>query len=1020
MTIWKTKLATWLHDPAEKALVLLRDKTGHEWGTVAELRESILGSRDLPADLKPLVRRADWYASAADRPQWPRDADQHRFARWTQVDFAEKPQLIHPLTGEPTDLLGKLTEIPVEELKQLSRGHFERLAQPFESISDESARHKKILLAFWRFGPEPPETGQSPLALGQLWRNLPADTRVPDHSIWRHLDLASALAGAMAADTSGTPALLAVSFGPVQGFIAEARTTSDLWAGSHLLARIAWEGMQVVCDRLGPDAVLFPQLRGVPLVDVWLRDKRKLPDEWFQQEEWSKRRSDANPLFSAALPNRFVAIVPADQVSELAQDIEERVRDFVATLGERSLARILKEVGESDSESLPPPEGLPCVGQLAEQLRGFPEVHWAAVSWSLAEGTERDAKRPADDTGLREALAGFYPRGSKLGFLDHEWQVLEHSGGIELEGVRFFEPNPGALYPALYELLDRVAAAAKAARPFDQLKQEGYRSTLNGEREWLTLADEIPPALRPGDLPEGARYLDLPPGRRGGDPGQVPTLWTRLAEKRPSWVKPGEHLDALGSVKRLWPTLFTEEVRQIVGEDLKRYMVSTHTFALAVSLERLLEGGDAHAQALIKLGAQTTNPELGAAALPKRLALKADREGGDRGRIARRLPALLERCREADDEEGLRCLEQTIQEALGGKPEAYYGLLLMDGDRMGAWLSGSTWKGDDGSTVDPRIAYERSWHRQIRASDTLRDLRGRHPALEAYLREKRPPSPARHCAISEALNHFSLLTVRFVVEDCFKGKLVYAGGDDVLAFVCVDDLLPAMTLLRHLYSGSPIPQWLTDRLGSAEQKRFDSNNGWLRLDKRLLMTMGHKATASCGAVVAHHQAPLGMVLRTLREAESAAKNQGVRDAFSLRVLKRAGGEIGVTDKWSRGSDSDAPGLLSRIMDQLSQKGVSRRAAYHSLNWLEQLPPCPDARLLGENLAYQFARQTQDGTLKKAMRALALDLADYVSRQHPEKPVEVLWNLLTTGEFLARESRHGFRDQDPDATKKEVA
>ena len=37
--LWKKKLAAWLHDPAEKALVLMRDDVGHEHGSVKTLRE---------------------------------------------------------------------------------------------------------------------------------------------------------------------------------------------------------------------------------------------------------------------------------------------------------------------------------------------------------------------------------------------------------------------------------------------------------------------------------------------------------------------------------------------------------------------------------------------------------------------------------------------------------------------------------------------------------------------------------------------------------------------------------------------------------------------------------------------------------------------------------------------------------------------------------------------------------------------------------------------------------------------
>ena len=195
---------------------------------------------------------------------------------------------------------------------------------------------------YWRFGPErsrPKIDGK----LGALWGVLPADTRVPDHSIWDHLDHLGLRRG-VRRRSEGDAALLALAIGPVQGFIASARTTSDLWAGSHLLARLAWEAMKPVCEALGPDAILFPRLRGVPQVDVWLRDRMNLPDELFTGCDWMKRGTDANPLFSAALPNRFVAVVPASQARDIAQQVTQAVRGWLQAQG-RCCSRLLKEAG---------------------------------------------------------------------------------------------------------------------------------------------------------------------------------------------------------------------------------------------------------------------------------------------------------------------------------------------------------------------------------------------------------------------------------------------------------------------------------------------------------------------------------------------------------------------------------------------------------------------------------------------------------------------------------------------------
>ena len=300
--IWQTKLHARLHDPAEKALVLLRDPAGHEGGSSRVLHRLLgfqrmaaeqidpdnsdalhaaLFKHGIPAGMYDTVRRADWWAAAGDRPQWPLQAITVptkagssvtlKIADWAQVRWTKKPVLIHPLTGTEFDL-GGLGDTDLDDLKSRSFEHFASLVQQSPTTSGDPDWYR-TLLAFWRFGPSLSED-QDNGKLGSLWPLLPADTRVPDHSIWDHLDLTSAFAGAFAADPDGEVAMLTMALGPVQSFIESARSTSDLWAGSHLLARMAWEAMKPVCEALGPDAILFPRLRGVPQVDLWLRDLR--------------------------------------------------------------------------------------------------------------------------------------------------------------------------------------------------------------------------------------------------------------------------------------------------------------------------------------------------------------------------------------------------------------------------------------------------------------------------------------------------------------------------------------------------------------------------------------------------------------------------------------------------------------------------------------------------------------------------------------------------------------------------
>lgn len=991
--LWGAKLAAWTHDPAEKALVLLRDPTGHEWGTVADLREQIFGQRSIPSQFKDIIEKADHWAAAADRPQWPRDESDGRFAPWTQVRFTKRPVLIHPLSGMQFEL-DRLSDIGVEDIKTVSKNHF-------LGLLDADGDAKKTALAFWRFGP----ILQQESELKTLWGVLPADTRVPDHTIWQHLDLTSAFATAFHGDKDNNPALLTFSFGPVQEFIAQARTTSDLWAGSHLLSRIAWEGIKVICDNYGPDAVIFPQLRGIPQVDLWLKNEIGLPECWFSNEEWKKGATDSNPLFAAALPNRVVALIPESATAELMDHIAHSVRDWVMEIGKKALNKLLARTNMPDSQT--------AREQIEEQLYNFPEIHWAIAPWHpLIDSHDC----PPKVARLKEVLKTFQgDETSQHFFKSGVWQLLSRE--LTVDNQRFYTPNAGVLYPPLYDLLDRSHAASKSARIFKQLPQEGYRCSLCGEREWLTHDREL---------------LQLPPGKRG-DRG---SLWESGNLQGTSWARKGEHLCALCTLKRLWPNLYSEEIHDALGVNVSRFVVSTHTMALATSLEHWLERGgrDSLPQDwLCQLQSLHADKRV---ALPRKLAKHLNNEDDEEIHVVLRgLPLFLENLQEESqsdesDEQNKAAeskgrLENKLKEIFGNKPETYYAMVLMDGDRMGAWLSG---QGEEGERY--RLPFKRGWHPQLRIT-----LENRHRGrdLEQYLNEKRPVSPARHIAISNSLNEFALHIARYFIEDVGKGKLIYAGGDDVLAMVSVDDLLAVMFLLRLAYSGIfPQKQFEENakKIFHLTTEQFEMRNGYIKLGDRLHRMMGHLATASVGAVVAHHQAPLGSVLRKLRETEQRAKKQGNRDAFAISLLKRSGGAVhltcpwlahqpGIERDWQEAMESnllETPmGQLIRLRDHFADSKFSRRAAYITQGWLADVPESALSTMLG----HQFRQQTQGeedkesaqsigeavGKLATSIDARAKDTGKGTAHgQSKFQPQHFVENFLSVAEFLAREGR----------------
>ena len=995
--IWKTKLACRLHDPPRRRWCCCATPPATKGGTVADLMSQVFGSRQPPVEIRRIVQKADWWASAGDRPQFPRGESDGRFAAWSQVRFDQDGEIIHPTSGQRFDVSRFALELAT--LKQVSLEHHQTLLEPFAD------QPRRASLALWRFGPELRDTS-SDTRLGSLWRLLPADTRVPDHTIWDHLDLTCAFGTAMAADENKTPALLTVSLGPVQSFIAQGRSVSDLWAGSHFLSMMTWEAIKVVCETYGPEQIIQPQLRGVPIADHWLVESG-LPRDWFRQEEWLARGTDANPLFAATLPNRFTALVPAGQAHEIAQTITARVRDWVMTQGRDSLTRLLEAAAVDDHDDLP------CHEQLKRQLEGFPEVHWSAASFSLVKGD----KRIESSEALRTALEAFHDQ-SPPGLLGHpSWQTVEKAANREIDGIRMFSPNPGSTYAGLADLADRALAATKTSRNFEQLESQGWRDSLGGEREWITHDRDL---------------LKQPPGRRDG------SLWHLAAGE--GWARKGEHLDAFGLIKRLWPVRFADQVAAWTGqESIGRFVVSTHAMALARNLETMVDEKTRLNESIAEQARQSRP-----VALPRRLAERM--HAHPQGDLLKRLPDLMDTLAEqaldeqaspaarAGSEAGLGKLEN----ALGGDNavESYYALILMDGDRMGAWLNGS----------HPAMpTYGEAWHRKISA--TCRD---RFEPLEPYLKAARLPSPAWHKAVSGALNHFAGHLAPVVTEELHKGRIIYAGGDDLLAMVSIDDLLSTMTWLRLVYAGilprelaKPASEGDHDQawLAALRSKHAEMacmagvdrdwlKNGFVRFKNRLLPTLGYRFTASMGAVIAHKSMPLQRVLAQLRLAEQRAKATG-RDAFAIDTLKRSGGAEHLTAHWfgqplesASAEFGGSPMAAILALSSILGRGLmSRRAVYHANHRLGQLPGADrldnaesHGEMLRVTLSYQFRRQAQGGSdVKQQLDRLAGQLvaaaqqeAALMRTQNKPKaePTEILRGMMATAEFLARDGRSG--------------
>jgi len=291
---WESKIKAFLHDPPDKSLCI----SGHKTRAEEILRTiNIRGKNEL-------VETADRWASSIQRISWEHGGKEPLIdfcgKEWGDVEYLSRPVFKHTLSGKTKDYielnknhLTEILEIEKQTIKNLTEGYGikERYFRIWRYLRDELQE----------------SIGQNiSRTVADEVVNLPADTRIPDHTIWDHLDVTSAIYGAM---ERGRPSLLMFKISPVQSFIINSRKEEDLWAGSHILSYLAYQGIKVIIERYGPDAFVYPYLRGLPFVDC----------DYFN--------GDRDLLRLATIPNKFLAIVAVEDCKLLKREIEASVKE---------------------------------------------------------------------------------------------------------------------------------------------------------------------------------------------------------------------------------------------------------------------------------------------------------------------------------------------------------------------------------------------------------------------------------------------------------------------------------------------------------------------------------------------------------------------------------------------------------------------------------------------------------------------------------------------------------------------
>lgn len=253
-----------------------------------------------------------------------------------------------------------------------------------------------------------------------------------------------------------------------------------------------------------------------------------------------------------------------------------------------------------------------------------------------------------------------------------------------------------------------------------------------------------------------------------------------------------------------------------------------------------------------------------------------------------------------------------------GSPADWWAIVLADGDGMGQYISGTKLKTYDKYIVRDNLAEP--------------NLQG----LDSLLAEKKRMGPATHIGLNRALLDFSNRLVPYLTEKRFCGKVIYSGGDDVMAVLPIEDVPGYLRSLRAAWCGAADPENEFDDSGGYWQPKAELNLEGV--PNRPLFTMGNTATMSMGVVIAHKSVPLPTVLEHLWTAEKdRAKEMHDKDGICFRVIYSGGNTLEalmkghLLDDWwqiaKQYKDDDHPyrealsPLLHRLAEELPQRAA---------------------------------------------------------------------------------------------------
>lgn len=530
------------------------------------------------------------------------------------------------------------------------------------------------------------------------------------------------------------------SIGPVQEFLAAARRTRDLFAGSYLLSHLAGQAAQVFLK--GKAKLIFPNI---------------------------KKGEEIKKLDTASIPNRIFGSVSNGNAEALAEQAATQVRGGFTKLAQTIANEKLFGV-TTEKDPIWKTFWL-------EQSAKFLQIYYVTCPAAAFEDNYARLYRELDYAlGQRKLLRDF----EELGWLKANGQPELGQPGLKCSLV----PNLSVVYPQSYESPKRYwdEHLLKPKNRHEFRKNERLSAIAITKRKCLphlAVRENFPST---STLAAGHYYRNLL------------EMWKQTAADSDLRKTIGEFASKVNTLTGIisapqnsanYPAL-----QKKAPDDFKTFLG--------------IDGDWLHSESYSE---ERLKNEYGLENVPHEAGLAKSA-----------LDSLIQTANRHDP--GCR------------PPGKYYAILYFDGDKMGEKLT--------------KIVEDKKF-------DAARTL---------------------HTNASAALREFSTETVPRIVEGVADdvtprlGKVIYSGGDDVLAFCALEDLFEILRELRT---------------------EFEKHLANIGADVQF--------HGSVGVAIAHHQMNLQQVLDAARNSEHFAKETLERDALGIALLKRSGEHSTTGCKW---------------------------------------------------------------------------------------------------------------------------